>query len=84
MFVDGLNLDEAIVLNETSGVGFSPLRAYENKYVYNRIEANNFLYTANTIDLNRHFTSINRQNGQERVSTNVDDNNWLLSKSNLK
>jgi len=62
---------------EISGIGYSPLRAHENKYVYNYVEKNKLLYTANSIDLNRYFTSINRLSGQEKISTNVDDTNWL-------
>ena len=77
---DGTNLENSVVLNETSGLGYSPLRAYENKYVYNYIEKSKFLYTANTIDLNRYFTSINKDVDQFRISTNMHDNNWLHSK----
>jgi hypothetical protein len=65
--------------NETSGIGYSPLRAYESKYVYNYVEKNRYLYTANSIDVNRYFTSINRFNEQDRVSTNVDSAAWLHS-----
>ena len=72
-------LSNAIVLNETSGLGYSPLKAYENKYVYNLIDKKH-LYTANTIDLNRYFTSINRFIKQEQIGTNVDDDNWLYRK----
>lgn len=70
-----------MVSNETSGLGYSPLRGFENKYVYNYIDANNYLFTANTIDLNRYFTSINKETDQDRISTNMHDNNWLHSKS---
>jgi hypothetical protein len=68
---------------EMSGIGYSPLRAYENKYVYNYVQKNKLLYTANSIDLNRYFTSINRLSGQERISTNVDDTNWLYRKCSV-
>ena len=75
-------LDNASFLNETSGLGYSPLKAYENKYVYNLIiqQKSKFLFTGNTIDLNRYLTSINRNIKQEQVGTNVDDNNWIHSK----
>ncbi len=70
------------MINETSGIGYSPLRAYENKYIYNYVntdKTNKYLYTANSIDLNRYFSSINRVFDQDKISTNVDDNNWLYS-----
>ena len=70
---------ETSEFNETSGIGYSPLRAYESKYVYNYVEKNGYLYTANSIDVNRYFTSINRFNEQDRVSTNVDSAAWLHS-----
>jgi hypothetical protein len=74
------NKKSAFVINETSGIGFSPIRAYENKYAYNYVDSTKTLYTANSIDLNRYFTSINKAYDQDRISTNVDDNNWLFSK----
>ncbi len=73
-------LENALILNETSGIGFSPLRAYENKFAYNYVPQNNYLFIANTFDLNRYFTSINRLIDQDSVDTNVNDNNWLYSK----
>ncbi|RNA40880.1 Semaphorin [Brachionus plicatilis] len=63
------------IINETSGVGQAPLKAYESKYAYNY--ANNRLYAANSIDLNRFYTSINGLYDQDRITTNVDDNTWL-------
>jgi hypothetical protein len=79
------NKEEEILMvsNETSGLGYSPLRGFENKYVYNYIDTNNYLFTANTIDLNRYFTSINKETDQDRISTNMHDNNWLHSKSHI-
>ena len=75
------------MINETSGIGYSPLRAYENKYIYNYVDNDDkvkYLYTDNSIDLNRYFSSINRVFDQDnRISTNVDDNNWLNSKTTL-
>lgn len=73
------SLSRAVFLNETSGLGYSPLKAHENKYVYNRIQQKNFLFTANTIDLNRYFTSINRYTKQEQIATNVNDDGWINS-----
>ena len=68
------------VINETSGSGITPLRPFDAKYVYNYIETSQNLYTANSLDLNRHFTSINRIFEQNTISTNFDDTNWLYSK----
>ena len=72
-----------IFLNETSGLGYSPLKAYENKYVYNLIggrEKSNSLFTGNSIDLNRYLTSVRRNAKQDQeVGTNVDDRNWMDS-----
>lgn len=73
------SLSRAIFLNETSGLGYSPLKAHENKYVYNQIHKKNLLFTANTIDLNRYFTSINRYINQEQIATNVNDDSWINS-----
>lgn len=71
--------DKEKFLNESSGVGYVPLRANENKYIYNFVEENNYLYTGNSIDLNEFFSSINLQSDQYKISTNVDDNNWINS-----
>lgn len=67
------------VLNETSGLGLSPLKAYENNYFYHYDEDRSNLYTGNSIDLNGYFTSVNRLGEQDRLTTNVDDNNWIYS-----
>ncbi|CAF0729646.1 unnamed protein product [Brachionus calyciflorus] len=67
--------EKSYIINETSGIGQAPLKAYESKYAYNFV--NERLYTANSIDLNRFFTSINGLYDQDRISTNVDDNNWI-------
>ncbi len=67
------------IVNETSGIGYTPLKAYDTKYLYNYVRQTNTLYTAAALDLNRHFTSINRISEQSTVSTNLDDSNWLHS-----
>lgn len=68
------------VINETSGVAYSPIKAFESTYFYNYDSDSGNLYTGNSIDLNRYFTSLNRLGDQDRLSTNVDDNNWIYRK----
>jgi len=74
------NLNSLGFLNETSGLSYSPLKAYENKYVYNLVGGKD-LFTGNSIDLNRYLTSISRNPRQDQeVGTNLDDKNWIDSK----
>lgn len=62
-------------------MAYSPLKAYESTYFYDYDSATGNLYTGNSIDLNRYFTSLNRLgNDEDRLTTNVDDNNWIYRK----
>ena len=76
-------ISSSLFRNESSGIGIAPLRAFEKNYVYNYISEKRYLFSANSIDLNRHFTSINRLNMDDEsylISTNIDDRGWIHSK----
>lgn len=76
------NQSEYSILNETSGLGLIPIRAFDNKYIYNYVDnqrMQSVLFAANALDLNRHFTGISQIVDQNAITTNLDDNNWLNS-----